>query len=385
MIYCRSTNFFYRCGLPVFILAVVLLIISMPQVSHATPYGHETPGNTICDKLYISDIVVYGRITQKIKTKKEGDLTEFEVHANIKGGKWKKGDYLFVNEIVQQPDKTKGVMFLEVVIKNNREVYRLDTFYPDTDREILEYTMKIMSYLSQDRYSDRLSYLFSKIKSRNELVSLDAFGQLSQASFEDLKKEAPSIDRDSLRYLLGLTKIKANRRSFYAFLLGLAGNPEDLDIIVRIIENPDNRNSDVVHGAMMAYGLLRSDSSKYFMEKMKLGPDNMRKAVLEAVKNLMLHRRPANPQPLLEPVYWAFTNGSVEVAHKAVLVCRDTKITGPVTHMRALYTDKFRNNKSARISIIEYLKFIRRSTPAAVKLLGELKEIETDPEIRSRF
>jgi hypothetical protein len=382
-----SKKFYFFSKIKLFFLTLLILFFSVfpGSVCKASPYGLETPGNTICDRLYVSDVVVYGKIVQKMRTKNQGELTEFEVFANIKGGRWGKGDFLFVNEVMKHPDKTVGVLFLERIITNNREVYKVDIFYPDKDKEIFEYTRQIMSYLSQDKYYDRLSYLFSKIKSQNELISQDAFGQLSQASFIDLRKEAPSIDRNSLRYLLGLAKIQANRRSFYAFLLGLAGNPGDIDIIVRIIENPANKNSEVIHGAMMAYGLLRSNHAGYFMEKMKQGPDNMRIAVLKAVKNLMINQRPANPHPVLETIYWAFENGSPDVAYQAVLVCRDTRIVGPVTQMRSLYTGKFRDFKAGRISVIEYLKFVRRSSPEAVRLLEDLKDVETDPEVRRRF
>lgn len=348
---------------------------------NAAPYG---PDNsiTIFDRLYESDLVIYGKVIQKIKSHKKGNLTEFEVLRNVKGGVWKKGDYFYINSIIKQPNKQLGILYLCTSTKNSREIYEYNAFYPDTDEQVLAYTLKIKDFLDREDSGGRLRWLYSQIDHTNNLIQWDSFSQLGMAQYEDLKKAAPYINKESLRYLLGLKGIPDHRKSFYAFLLGLAGDPEDGPMIKRIIDNPAYKQSKIIYGAMMAYGLLMNDHPKHFYKKMKEGPDNVRLAILEAVENLIKHEKSYNPAPLSKSFYWALKNGSNPVIKRAVETAAQTRITSPVRYMKNIYFNKFSGYPQGKIAVIHYLKFVRKSSPDAPALLKEIKAREKDPKVK---
>lgn len=348
---------------------------------HAAPYG-PSDSNTIFDRLYESDLVIYGRIIQKIKSDKKGNLTEFEVLRNIKGEMWKKGDYFYVNSIIKQPNKQLGILFLSTSTKGGREIYEYHAFYPDSEEQVLSYTLKIKDFLDREDNAGRLRWLYSQIDHSNNLIQWDSFSQLGMSQYESLKKAAPYINKESLRYLLGLKNIPDHRKSFYAFLLGLAEAPEDGPLIRRIIDNPANKNSRIIYGAMMAYGLLMNDHPKHFFNKMKDGPDNVRLAILEAIENLIKYEKSYNPAPLSKSFYWAIKNGSNPVIKRAVETAAQTRITSPVRYMKNIYFNKFANFPKGKISVINYLKFVRKNAPDAPALLKEIKDKEKDPTVK---
>lgn len=370
---------FRRC-----ILALVILFFVLRIPGLAAPYG---PKNkiTVFDRLYESDLVIYGKIIQKMKSKNQGDLTEVEVYDNIKGGKWGKGDYFYINSIVDQPNKSIGVIYLFKSYKKDKEFFEFNAFYKDKNKDMYEYTLKVKEFMDKDDTQGRLSWLYSQVDNENSLIAWDAFAQLGMAPYSQLKKAAPSINKESLRYLITAPGVKDNRKSFYAFLLGLAGDPNDASLIKRLIENDPYRKSQIVYGAMLAYGLLLRDHPEYYYEQMQKGPDNIRKAVLEAIKNMMLYERPQDPQNLLKPLYWALKRGSRGVTLKAVKASAKMRITGPVKYMRNIYFGRFSNYREGKIAIINYLKFVRRKIPDAVRLLNDIKTKETDPEVKRRI
>ncbi|MFP4497523.1 MAG: hypothetical protein ACLFQV_04870 [Vulcanimicrobiota bacterium] len=352
---------------------------------HTSPYG-PSDKMTVYDRLYESDLVIYGKIMEKIKSEQKGNLTEIQVFSNVKGGKWKKGDYFYINSLIKEPVKSIGVIYLFRSSKGGVDFYELNAFYHDKKKQMYEYTLKTQEFMENDDEEGRLRWLFTQVDSRNEFIAWDSFAQLGMASYKDLKKAAPAIDRESLRYLISTPEVKENRKSFYCFLLGLAGNKEDLNLIKRVLSARENLDSPIVYGAMMAYGLLSSNYEVFYYKAIsKTGSENMQKAVLEAVKNMMLYNRPSNPQPLLNSLYWALKNGNSNILLKAVEVCQATRITGPVRCMRNIYYNSFSNNRTGKIAVINYLKFVRKKTPDAVRLLDDFKKHENDPSVRERI
>jgi hypothetical protein len=365
------------------VLLLALIFILLPDISSAAPYGPQKAGETVYDRLYESDTVVYGKIIQKMKSKKQGDLTEIQVLDGLKGEKWKKGDFLYVSHIIPYPVKSMGVMYLFISSKGTRDFYEINKIYPDSNKEMYEYSAKISQFMKKKDNEGRLRWLYSRVASKNEFIAWDAFSQLAASSYKDLKKAAPYINRDSLIYLISLPKVQDNRKSFYAFLLGLANKSEDIALIKRQIENPSNSNSQIVFGAMMAYALLSKDYPSYFHGKMeKETSENIKLAVLEAVKNIMVYEKPNKPALLLKCLNYVFTSGNRNLVLKALSIAGEIKITSSVQYMRSLYFERFSKDAKVKTDIINYLKFVRKKSPDAVRLLKEIKLQETDPNIK---
>jgi hypothetical protein len=364
---------------------VTALFLLMPDISPCAPYGVQNK-NTVYDRLYETDLVIYGEISKKMKDKKEGSVTEIQVIKNIKGGTWKSGDYFYVNTLINQPLKTVGVLYVFRSDRQGEEFYEFGAFNPDKDNKVYDYTMRLKAYLDANDLKTRLTWLTRQVNSTNDFVAWDAYAQLGMASYENLKKVAPRFQKESLRYMIAQKKTSPARKSFYAFLLGLAGDPADGILAQRLIENPANKESEVVYGAMMAFGLLNKNYPRYFMERIMKGPtDNIRMAVLEAVGNLMTYERPYNEAPVVRPIYWAIEKGSLPVKAKAVRVAGDVRLLPVFKYMRELYFNKFLHYPDGKVAVITYLKFIRRESPDAVELLKVIKSAEKDPKLRNRI
>jgi len=363
---------------------IIIFFLSFPVLLFAAPYG-PVDRNTVYDRLYESDLVLYGKILRKTKDDKGGAMTEFEVYNNIKGGIWKKGDFFYLNETLNQPVNTIGILYAYRSVRNGVNFYELNVFYPDKNARIYNYTKKIYDFLTSGDNEGRLRWLYSQVDSNNSFIAWDSYAELGLASYEDLKKAAPAIDRESLIYLTGLAGVQDHRKSFYVFLLGLARNKVDLPFVKRIIENPSNKDSKILYGAFMAYGLLSDNYPEYFLKKMNSPASrNLKLAVLEAVKNLMLYERPKNVQPMLKSLYAALKSGDDKLIFRAVQISRELKIPGPMKYMRAIYFNNFADNPIGRIEVINYLKIVRKITPDAVKLLEEIKKKEKNPKVRSK-
>lgn len=363
-------------------LVLVVLLIILINSAFASPYGPQNK-TTVYDRLYEADLVIYGKIIQKVKSKTQGDLTEIQVYDNIKGGKWEKGDYFYVNSIIKKPNKSVGIIYLYLASKEGHQFYEFGAFYNDKNKDMYKYTKKIKEFMDNKDEEGRLRWLFSQVDSKNKLIAWDAFAQLGMAPYHSLKKVASSINRESLRYLIVMPKISPSRKSFYVFLLGLAKNPKDLPFIKRIIEKKENQNSKIMYGSMMAYGLISKDRDNFFYKKIKSkAPDNVKMAIIEAIKNIMIYERPPNPQKLLRPIYWTLKHGNKKLTLKAVQSCAEMRITGAVKYMKGIYFGKFKNFKKGKIAVINYLKFVRKKTPNAVKVLKEIKKQEKNPQIK---
>jgi hypothetical protein len=364
----------------------VFVFLVFSQTVFAAPYAPDSTGkNTIYDRLYESDLVMYVSIVRKSGSRDGGNMTEVKVLDNIKGGTWKKGDYFYINSIIKAPNNTNGVLYIFKSEKEGKEFFELNTFYADLEGDIYRYTIKIKGFIDKNDTEGRLKFLFSMVDYRNELIAWDAFCQLGAASYTNLKFAAPSINPNNLRYLIGFTDMKANRKSFFIFLLGLAGHPEDSVLIRKIIDDPKYQETQAVYGAAMAYGLLKEDHPQFFLLKIQEGPkDNIRIAILEAIKNLFRYEKAQN-QELLSPIFWALSNGSKATALKAIEVSSELKLKSPVRFMKYLYFDKFKDDPKGRIAVINYLKFVRKRSPVALYLIELIKKQEKDKKVRERI
>ncbi|MCD4783689.1 MAG: hypothetical protein K8T10_07660 [Candidatus Eremiobacteraeota bacterium] len=372
----------------------IILSLSFPVIfafftspAHAAPYGPKEKA-TVFQRMYESDLVIYGKVIQKVKTgegKNKSGMTEVEVYKVIKGKGWKKGDYFYINSILKYKNKSVGVFYLYKSYEGGKEFFEFNAFYPDKNKQMLKYSEKIKQFMNKKDTAGRIRWLFTKVDSSNKFIAWDAFAQLGQSSYGSLKQAAPYMNRESLRYLISTKGVGENRKSFYAFLLGLGRDPADKAFIKSLVKNPHNKNSQILYGAMMAYGLLYENYPSFYLNTAKRGiSDTMNLAILEATLNLMKFRRPSNPSGLLKSYYYFLQNGNKKVTLKALRVARDLKISGPVKYMRSLYLNKYNRDKDVKIAIITYLKFVRK-TPSAKRLLKDLKNREWDPGVKKYF
>jgi len=366
-------------------LLIIFLFIPMffIRTTHAAPYGPKGK-STVFQRMYESDLVIYGKIIQKVKKGKSG-MTEVEIYKVIKGKGWKKGDYFYINSILRHKNKSVGVFYLYKSYKGGREFFEFNAFYPDKNKQMLKYSDKIKGFMDKKDTAGRIRWLFTKVDSSNKFIAWDSFAQLGQSSYGALKQAAPYMNRESLRYLVSARGVGENRKSFYAFLLGLGRDPADKVFIKNLIQNPHNKDSQVLYGAMMAYGLLYNNYHSFYVSIAKKRISvTMNLAILEAVQNLMKYKKPANPGKLLKSYYYLLQHGNKKVTLKALRVARNLKLSGPIKYMRSLYLNKFNRDKEIKIAIITYLKFVRK-VPSATKLLKELKSREWDPGVKKYF
>lgn len=385
-----NQKFFYKTSLKIFVLSLIFLCIIVSSLSSvpaaAAPYGEKNV-TTIHDRLYESDLVIYGKIVQKLAYKKgqKWGRTEIQVFEGVKGDDWKNGDFFYINSILKEKDKSVGVFYIFKQYKGGGAFFQFNAFYPDKDKTMYEYTKQINEFLSKNDNSGRIRFLFSEVNSKNKLIAWDSFAQLGQASYHDLKKSADDINNQSLRWLIASPDVKDNRKSFYAFLFGLKSDPEDMELVKRIITNKKNQDSEILYGAMMAYGLLFNDHASFF-ENLARGQNSqtMKLAVLEAILNMMKYERPANPNNLLKPYYYLLSNGDKKVTLSALRIAQELKLSGPIKYVDGIYTGRFRNDAQVKIAVITYLKLLRKA-PGAMKLLYRFKDMEQDPKVKKFF
>lgn len=130
---------------------------------------------------------------------------------------------------------------------------------------------------------DRLAFFQDYLEHEDPMLGQDAYDEFARAPYDDLKELADRIDRLQLLEWIESPSVSPSRRRLFFTMLGVAGKPEDIPRLEKLIES-DSRVLVPAATAMIAAslqtggpltGLMTIESVKLTERRRKLGLDAM--------------------------------------------------------------------------------------------------------------
>jgi hypothetical protein len=116
----------------------------------------------------------------------------------------------------------------------------------------------------------RLAYYLKFLEHPDRMIAADAFGEFSNARYEDIVPLAKEFPRDELRQWIVDPNIHPSRLGLYGMMLGLCGNDEDAALMeARITDSTDGIRVGI-EGLMGGYLLLTGEKGLATIDKSKL-------------------------------------------------------------------------------------------------------------------
>ena len=128
--------------------------------------------------------------------------------------------------------------------------------------------------------AQRLPYFITFLEHADPLLSIDAWSEFANASYEDVKAVRNAMPRTKLRRWICDPAMSPERLGLYGLMLGICGDAEDAEFLKSQIgiEPPSNTaNSSTFRygtdGLMGGYLLLTGEEGVAFLEQSRLRPD----------------------------------------------------------------------------------------------------------------
>lgn len=137
----------------------------------------------------------------------------------------------------------------------------------------------------------RLPYYLGFLENPDPLLSIDAWAEFANASYEDVKAVKDQMPREQLRQWIADPKTTPERLGLYGMMLGLCGNADDAAFLEKQIGAvpPMGKGEKEffrygTDGLMAGYLLLTGEDGVEFLEETRLKPDVPSDSVYAAVQ-----------------------------------------------------------------------------------------------------
>ena len=126
-----------------------------------------------------------------------------------------------------------------------------------------EYTPAFLDFLVASEAAkgkprpEALAHFAKYLDSADAAVADEAFLLFAQANDREVLEVAASLKPDVFRKLVKDPRIEPERLSLFAFLLGATGSPADADLLLPLLQKPDDRTAKALEGILSGYILRR--------------------------------------------------------------------------------------------------------------------------------
>jgi hypothetical protein len=204
--------------------------------------------------------VLFGSITNsRLGFDGTSGTSEFRIEAVIKADdRIKAQTNLSLARYVPADQKVKFLIFLDVV-KGQLDPYLGIPFRTASIVKYLQQAPPLDPKAGPTSRAERLRYFFQYLNDPEPEIATDAFKEWATASNLEVGLAASKVSAADLRSWLLDPKTPANRLSLYGFLLGACGTEKDLELLHRLILNPDERTGTALDGLLAGYIHLRPE------------------------------------------------------------------------------------------------------------------------------
>lgn len=214
---------------------------------------------------------------------------------------------------------------------------------------------------------ERLLYFMNLLEDSNKLIANDAFTELSAIPIAELVAHAGDLPPDYLRYAIADPDLCLNRLSLFGLMLGLCGDADDANLMLKKISEPANDFRLGMDGVMAGYLLLTGEPGLVTIEKLKL--HNPKEsftevyAALMAVRNLWKYGGETIPRVRLQQALRPLIDRP-ELADLVIADLMRWKDWSVQSHLMELYGAEGFNIPAIKRAIVRYMIASTKDRPA---------------------
>ena len=236
-------------------LVFVLSYLVTTSAAMACPFCAPTDP-TLSERVVQADAALLGQWVEAQKRESSaGGQTKFAVLSTLKFPETQQPTSIQVPDFVRGQ---KGDLFL-----------LLGQLDPDSQSIILwerpqAITETAFQYVNQapapeTAAAKRLKYFNRFLEFPDSLIGDDAYAEFAKAPYEAVFMARESFSREKLRKWLTSDDVLAPRRGLYGLMLGLIGNPEDAELLRRLIDDDSDSVRLGIDGVMAGFVLIEGD------------------------------------------------------------------------------------------------------------------------------
>jgi hypothetical protein len=220
-----------------------------------------------------------------------------------------------------------------------------------------------------------LAHFAKYLDHADPIVADEAFLAFAAANDKEVLEAAPSLKPDVFRKLVQDRKIDAERLSLFAFLLGATGEAADADILLHLLQKPDDRATKAIEGIVSGY-ILRKPKEAWAWTTATLAdskqPFLVRWGIVRAVR-FLYGARPADYRaPVIQAMGVMVPSG--ELADMAIGDLQRWRIWDHTKLILAQYGKASHSAPITRAALLRYA--VSCPLPDARKFVADLRQRE---------
>jgi len=265
-------------------LTAAISAVLFVQSALACPFCGPPPG-TINDDIDKSDAAVIAVLVEQPKAAPitlddEIAPSKFKVLVSLKGKEYQSGDAI---EAYYYGVGKKGATYMIFGVDSPETVW--GTPLKLTERGVA-YMAKLPSLPEEG--PKRLAFFQSHLEDPDEMLARDSYDEFAKAPYEDIVALGPHMDREQLLRWIMSDETPSSRRRLYFTLLGVCGEPGDVDQLEELLQSADKSDRSGLDALIACYLKLKGVEGLPLVEEMFI--KNRSAAYTEIYSTLMAIR-----------------------------------------------------------------------------------------------
>lgn len=251
-------------------------------------------------------------------------------------------------------------------------------------------TPRLVEYLEAiqelpDKGPDRLVFFQEYFEDAESALAFDAYDEFATSTYEDLIAMKDRMDRPKLLKYIQDPEVPTNRRRLYFTMLGVCGQPDDIEVLEQLITSEDRNQRAGLDALVACYLSLKGADGLPLIEKEFLSNEEVDFVdTLAAVSSIRFHGTEATIIPRERLV--ASIRLILERPKLADMVIPDLarwEDWSVMDRLVTMFKEAEPQNNWLRVPIIQYL--MACPLPAAKERLEELRQIDPEAVRRASF
>jgi hypothetical protein len=118
--------------------------------------------------------------------------------------------------------------------------------------------------------ADRLAFFQEYLEDQESLLATDAYDEFARAPYGEVKELKERMHREQLLKWIKDREVPASRRRLYLTMLGVCGQPDDIDVLEEMIKSPDRQVRTALDAMVACYLILKGPEGMSLIEELFL-------------------------------------------------------------------------------------------------------------------